>query len=203
VVIPLVATILSFVIGGVLGLYAGFREGALDIVVARGMDVLLAVPPLLVVLVIVAAFGSSPAVVVISVTLVYIPQVTRVIRGATQGVARREFVLAAQARGERGLSIVLREIAPNITSPILVEFALRLTWAIIFVATLTFLGLGVQPPSSNWALMVSESRSIITLNPLAALAPAIAIGLLSVGVSMIADAVASSSGGERHREYVR
>jgi peptide/nickel transport system permease protein len=201
-VIPLIATILSFIIGGVLGLYAGYREGALDVVVARGMDVLLAIPPLLVVLVIVAAFGSSPAVIVISVTLVYVPQVTRVIRGATQGVARREFVLAAQARGERGLSIVLREISPNITAPVLVEFALRLTWAIIFVATLTFLGLGVQPPSSNWALMVSESRSIITLAPLAALAPAVAIGLLSVGVSMIADAVTTSSGGERHREYV-
>ena len=203
VVVPIVATLCAFIVGGGLGMFAGYTEGRIDAVVTRVTDVLLAVPPLLMVLVIIATFGSSASVLIVSVMLVYIPQITRVMRGATQAVSRRDYVLAAQARGEPGMSVIGREILPTIAAPVLVEFALRLTWVIIFVATLTFLGLGVQPPSSNWALMVSESRTIITLAPLAALAPALAIGVLSVGVNMVADAVIQTSGGQRLREFVR
>ena len=124
-------------------------------------------------------------------------------RGATQGVASTEYVQAAQARGEPTMAIVIREILPNIAPTAFVEFAVRLTYAIIFVATLNFLGLGAQPPSPNWGLMVSESRTTFVTDPIATLAPALAIGLVSVGISLIADAVTQSTRIRGSEEYAR
>lgn len=186
--IPLLGTILAFVVGGTLGMLAGYRGGLSDTVSTRGLDILLALPPLLMVAVIITTVGSSTPVLVVCVAAVFAPRVARILRGATQGVATQEFVAAAQARGERSTSIVGREILPNITPTVLVEFAVRLTYAIIFVATLNFLGLGLQPPSPSWGVMVSESRQTVDVAPFATIAPAVAIATVSVGISLIADA---------------
>ena len=203
IVTPLVATIAAFIVGGLLGLLAGYLGGTFDTVVGRTLDIFLSLPALLVVLVIIAAFGSETQVIVLSVATVYTPRVARVLRGATQGVATREYVLAAQARGERAVPIVLREVLPNIAPTVLVEFAIRLTYAIIFVTTLNFLGLGLHPPSPTWGLMVSQSRNTLLINPMATLAPTIAIGAVSVAIGLIADAITRTFGVEHTSALLR
>jgi peptide/nickel transport system permease protein len=139
-------------------------------------------------------------VVVIAVALVYAPSIARVIRAATQAVAPREFVLAARARGDSLAWIVFREIAPNIVPTLLVEVALRLTFGILFIASLSFLGLGVQPPSPNWGVMVSENRDLLSIQPYSVLVPAGAIAVLAISINLVADAMTKyfggSSGGE-------
>lgn len=201
--IPLLATALAFALGGTLGLVAGYRGGSVDWRIATGINVLLAMPPLLVVLVIITTAGSSAPVLVLTVGIVYSPRVARILRGATQGIAHSEYIQAAQARGERTLPIVLREVLPNITATAFVEFAVRLTYVIIFIATLNFLGLGSQPPSPNWGLMVAEGQLTIVTNPVTTMAPALAIAVLSVGVSLVADAVTQSTRVVGADEYVR
>lgn len=194
VVIPLLATLLAFLIGGTAGMISGYRGGKLGSVIDRTIDVLISLPYLLVILVVVTVLSTSAVVVIIAVALVFAPRIARVLRGATRQLAVREYVQAAQARGERSLVILWREIAPNMLPTVMVEFATRLTFAIIFVATLNFLGLGLQPPSANWAVMVAENKSAITVNPIEVIAPALAIGAVSLGVSLVADAITQSIG---------
>jgi peptide/nickel transport system permease protein len=201
--IPLLATTLAFAAGGLAGMLAGYAGGVADAIASRVIDILLSLPPLLIVLVVIAALGNSSTVLVLSVAIVYSPRVARVLRGATQGVAEREYVQAAQARGEHALGIVLRELLPNILPTVFVEFAVRLTYVIIFVATLNFLGLGVAPPSPNWGVMVAESRPTVLTAPVTTLAPTLAIGLVSVGISLVADAVTQRLGLEGESEFLR
>jgi len=166
---------------------AAYRGGSIDMLVTRVFDLLLTLPPLLVVLVIVSGAGTSSLVLIVSVGLIYAPRVGRIARGATQAVITTEYVQAAEARGERTLSILVREIAPNISGPLIADLALRLTYAVIFVATLNFLGLGAQPPSSDWGLSVATARTFISVQPWATLAPAIGIAALSVSFNLVAD----------------
>jgi peptide/nickel transport system permease protein len=203
VFIPLLATSIAFTLGGVIGMVGGYRGGRWDIVSGRMIDVFLALPPLLIVLVIIAAFGSSTGVIIIAVALVYAPRIARVLRGATQGVARRDFVLVAQARGERPLAVVFQELLPNIAGTVTVEFAVRLTYVIIFIATLSFLGLGVQPPSPNWGAMVSESRTTILTAPIVTIAPTVAIGLACAGIGLVADSLSKALGLESDTAFFR
>ena len=187
--VPLVAVTLALVIGGSLGLLAAYRGGWIDGVVARTFDVLLVIPALLVALVLIAGLGSSGIVIVLTVAVVYVPRLGRLVRGAAKGVVAREFVIAAELRGEATWWILLREILPSVTGPVLSAFALYLTYGIIFVATLSFLGLGAQPPSSDWGLMVAESRTFISFNPWATIVSALGIAGLSVAFTLLADAV--------------
>ena len=150
-----------------------------------------------------AALGGSTTVLVLSVAVVYSPRVARVLRGATQTIAVRDYVGAAQARGERSASVVVRELLPNILPTVLVEFAVRLTYVIIFVATLNFLGLGVPPPSPNWGVMVAESRPTVLSSPVATVAPALAIGLVSVAISLVVDSVTQRLGLTGEGEFLR
>jgi peptide/nickel transport system permease protein len=188
-ILPILATTLAFVTGGVAGMVFAYKGGRVDAVGSRLVDVLLGVPPLLVVMIILTGFGTSAPIVVLAIGLVFAPRVTRILRGATQAVVGQDFILAAIARGERTGSVVARELLPNIVAPGLVDFALRLTYAILFVAALSFLGLGAQPPTPDWGLMAAENRGILTVNPWASIAPALIIGMLSVGVSFIADGI--------------
>jgi peptide/nickel transport system permease protein len=203
IVVPLLAVLLAFALGGLAGMAAGYVGGRPDRAFSMGADILLSMPPLLLVLVVITAAGGSAVVVILSVGIVYSPRVARILRGATQGVASSEYVQAAQARGESTLRIVTREILPNIGPTVFVEFAVRLAYAIIFVATLNFLGLGAQPPSPNWGLMVSEARQTIVSQPLQTLAPALAIGMLSVGIGLLADAVTKHMSVPGVEEYSR
>ena len=156
----------------------------------------LSIPPFLTVLVLLAGFGTGNVVVAICVAAVYVPSVTRVLRAATQAVRPREYILAARARGESTAWILFREIVPNIAPTLLVEIALRLTFAIMFIASLSFLGLGVQPPTANWGVMVAENRALLFIHSLPVLVPTLAIGLLAISINLIADALAQYFGEE-------
>jgi peptide/nickel transport system permease protein len=189
ILIPLVAVGLAWVIGGTLGMLGAYKGGGADGLITRGFDLLLSLPPLLIVLVAIAALGTSNVVLVITIMLVYLPRMGRLVRGAAQGVITNEYVAAAQARGERTRAILFREVLPNILAPTTADFALRITYGVIFVATLNFLGLGVQPPKADWGVMVAEGRGFINIAPVATLAPAAAIALLSIALNLIADAL--------------
>jgi peptide/nickel transport system permease protein len=202
ILLPLIAVGLSITFACVVGLLAGYLGGLVDAIITRVIDVALAIPPFLTVLVLLAGFGTGDSVVVLAVAVVYIPSVARVLRAATQTVRPREFILAARARGESVRWIAFREIAPNIAPTLLVEVALRLTFAIMFIASLSFLGLGVQPPSSNWGVMVGENRGLLFIHPLPVVAPAIAIGILAISINLIADGLTQYFGDEAGGEMM-
>ncbi len=187
--VPLIAVSVAFLSGGALGLLAAYRGGITDQVVSRIFDILLTIPPLLTVLVLLAGLGRSPLVTILVVGLVFIPWVGRVARGAAQAVVTNDYVPAAVARGESTRWILRREVLPNVAAPLISAFSLYLTSGIVFVSTLSFLGLGEQPPSSSWGLMVAESRGFILANPVATLAPALGIAAVSVSFMLIADAM--------------
>ena len=191
-VLPLLANLIATLIGGVLGIWGAYAGGRIDTLITRSFDVLLALPPLLMVLVIIAGFGSSSGVILIAMGLFFIPRAGRVLRGAAQRVVTEDYVAASEALGERTSSILWRDILPNMLSPTIADFALRTTYGIIFVATLSFLGLGTQPPKADWGLMVAENRSLLTSNTMAVLGPIFAISLLAIGINLIADAISSA-----------
>jgi peptide/nickel transport system permease protein len=189
IIVPLAAVTLAFVLGGALGMYAAYVEGWRDAVITRVFDFLAALPPLLLVLLLVAGLGTSDLVVTATVAIVFLPRIGRLVRGTAQAVTQNDYVKAAEARGERTATILWRELAPNIAGPAIADFALRLTYGVMFVASLNFLGLGVQPPEPNWGVMINEYRAFLSHNPLATVVPAVGIVLLSVAFNLLADAL--------------
>ncbi|MFT3874155.1 MAG: ABC transporter permease [Nocardioides sp.] len=192
IILPLLAVTISYLVGSILGIAGAYYGGRVDTVIARLFDILLTFPPLLLVLVVVAGLGSSSVVIVLTVAAVFAPRAGRVCRGAAQVVCLQDYVVAAQARGERDSSVMLHEVLPNIAAPMLSDYALRITYAIVFVATLNFLGLGAQPPNPDWGLMIAENRQILPVAPLSVLAPAAAIAVLGVGLNLVAETLARS-----------
>ena len=192
------ATVLAYLIGLTIGLIAGFSRSFVDPLLMRTMDVMLAFPPLLFVLILISGAGTGVAVLIIAVAAIQAPSVSRVVRTATQVVAVRGYVEAAVARGESTFAVIRREVVPNILAPVLVDFGLRFTYSILIIASVNFLGLGLQPPSSDWALLISENRQYISLNPWSVVAPAAMIALLTIGINLMGDAIARSLG----RSYV-
>jgi ABC-type dipeptide/oligopeptide/nickel transport system permease subunit len=191
IVLSLLATLLGFTVGAALGVLSGYRGGWFDVLAVRLMDILLSLPPLLMIMLFVVAFGSSTTVLVCVVAFFFVPRVGRIVRGATLSVRTEEYIESARARGEGTTAILLREVLPNISGTLLAEFSLRFTYTIIFISTLNFLGLGVQPPSSDWGLMISEGRVLLSQSPLVVLAPAVAIAALAIGTNLISDQVAN------------
>ncbi|HLH65107.1 MAG TPA: ABC transporter permease [Solirubrobacteraceae bacterium] len=186
---PLAATTLAFLIGGTIGMLGAFRGGLLDIGASRLFDLFIALPGLLIVLVVITRVGTSFAAIVIVVALNFAPRAGRIVRGATQAVVGNDYVAAARLRGERVWWILARELLPNAAPVIIANYCLYLTYAVIFVSTLSFLGLGAQPPSSDWGLMVSESREFIQVNPWATVAPALGIASMAVAFTLLGDAL--------------
>jgi peptide/nickel transport system permease protein len=189
--LPACAVTLAFAIGGVLGLLAGYRGGRTDLAVTRVADLLMSVPPLLLVMVLVIPLGTSATVLIATTGIWFAPRIVRIVRAATASVCAKDYVLAARVRGESTVSILWHEVIPNITGTLLAELALRLNYAIIFITTLNFLGLGVQPPSSDWGLMVSEGRAFLGHRPLISIVPALMIGALAIGVNLLSDQIAA------------
>jgi peptide/nickel transport system permease protein len=188
------ATLLAYAGGITVGLVAGYSRSLLDPILMRGADVLLSFPALLFLLVLVTGAGTSKKVLVLGVAIVQMPLVARIVRTATLEQSVRGFVEAAVARGERTTAILRREILPNIVGALMADVGLRFTYAIILVASVNFLGLGLQPPDADWALIISENRSGLTLNPWVILVPATLISVLTISVSLVGDAVARSLG---------
>ena len=180
-------TLLAVLLGSTLGLIAGYFGRAADELIMRLADVLLAVPPLLLAMLILFSLGPSRLNVILIVGFLYVPMVARVVRSVVLDLKTRQFVEAARLRGEGSLYIMFREILPNVLAPLAVEASMRFSYAIFLVASLGFLGLGVQPPSPDWGLMVGEARNFFTQARWALLAPAGAIALLVVGVGFASD----------------
>jgi peptide/nickel transport system permease protein len=180
-------TLLAVLLGSTLGLIAGYFGRAADELIMRLADVLLAVPPLLLAMLILFSLGPSRLNVILIVGFLYVPMVARVVRSVVLDLKTRQFVEAARLRGEGSLYIMFREILPNVLAPLAVEASMRFSYAIFLVASLGFLGLGVQPPAPDWGLMVGEARNFFSQAQWALLAPAGAIALLVVGVGFLSD----------------
>jgi peptide/nickel transport system permease protein len=196
------ATLLAYLGGAAIGLIAGYSRSLLDSVLMRTADVMLSFPAVLFLLVLVTGVGTSKTVLVIGVALVQMPLVARIVRTATLEQSVRGFVEAAVARGEGTLAVLRREILPNIVAPIMADAGLRFTYSIILVASVNFLGLGLQPPAADWALIISENRNGLTLNPYVIVVPAALIALLTIGANLLGDAIARSLGVSTARRRV-
>jgi len=179
--------LVAVALGMTLGLIAGYFGGLVDEILMRLIDVLLAIPPLLLAMIVLFTLGASEVNVILVVGFLYIPMVSRVVRSVVLDLKTRQFVEAAKLRGESSIHIMFREIFPNVLPPLAVEASMRFSYAIFLVASLGFLGLGVQPPSPNWGLMVGEARTYFTQARWALLAPAGAMATLVVGVAFMSD----------------
>ena len=195
-------TLISVLLGSALGLFMGYKGGWVDEVIGRIIDALLAIPALLLALVLIGIMrnldfeaGSWQAaladnVILLVISLLYIPIVARVARSTTLDIKTREFVEAAEIRGESQFYIIFREILPSVIPSLVVEASLRFSYAIFLVASLGFLGFGARPPSPDWGLMVNENRGgFYQLTPWALEFPALAIAILVIAVNLMSDGI--------------
>ena len=197
------ATLLAYAVGGTIGLFAGYTRSRLDDLLMRSMDVLLAFPPILFLLVIATGAGANIWALVIAIAVIHVPSIARILRAAALEVSVRGYVEAAIARGDRTHVILRREILPNIWGTIVADGGPRFTVSILLVAAVNFLGLGLSPPAADWAMMISENRSGITINLWAVVAPALMIGALTVSINVVADAIAGRLGKSVEVEALR
>jgi peptide/nickel transport system permease protein len=183
------ATALGLFGGITLGLLTGYYRGWVDDVFSRLVDALLAFPLIILAVLVLASLGRSPRNVILVIGIIFTPLIARTVRSAVLIEREREYVAAAQLRGERGPRIMVYEILPNITGPITVEGTIRLGYAIFAAATLAFLGLGIQDPSPDWGLQVANARAYVQIAWWMAIFPALALSTLVVGVNLIADGI--------------
>lgn len=194
-ILALLATALGVGLGAAVGVLAAYSRGWLDELLMRTGDVALAFPQIVLALLFLSIIGPQLWLLVLMVGLGHLPRVARVVRGAAMSVVERDFVKAAESVGIPRWRIMLGEIAPNISSTLAVEFGLRLTYSIGLVAGLSFLGLGLQPPTPDWGLMINENRVALTVAPWAVALPVLAIAVLTVGTNLITDGLAKAAVG--------
>lgn len=187
------ATLLGMIVGTLLGMIAGYVGGRTDSILMRLNDVLLAFPQLIFAMLAIVIFGPSATVLVLVIGLTHAPRIARVARAATLSVTHEDYIRAAQMYSVPHWKILRQEILPNITGPLAVEAGLRLTYSIGSIASLSFLGLGIQPPAADWGLMINENRIALSLQPWGVILPVIAIALLTIGTNMLADATARAT----------
>jgi len=192
-----ISTILAIIWGGLLGVLFGLVGGRLDELLMRLVDAFLCLPWILVLLLIVVMVGSGPVVLIPTLGFFYGIPVIRMARAATHDVVALDFVTAARARGEARSTIVRRELLPNVLDVLLVEGAMRWSWMLLAFSSLSFLGFGVTPPTPDWGLMISDSRSFMSIAPWVALPPIVALSSLIIGINLSADALAKALGIDR------
>jgi len=187
ILLALAATVIGLALGVTLGLITGYARRWIDESVMRILDVVLAFPQIVLTLLFVSVLGPRLWLIVLIVGISHAPRIARVARAATLEVAQRDFVRAAEAFGVPRRKILFNEILPSITSPLLVEFGLRLTYSIGLIAALSFLGFGMQPPAADWGLMINENRVGIVIQPWPVFVPVLLIGILTIATNLIAD----------------
>lgn len=185
--IALVTTLISFCIGGTLGVLAALKRGWLDQGVSRLVDAFLAIPVLIFALMLLAVLGKSVFNLILILALLDSTRVFRLARATALNVVVMDFVEAAKLRGERMSWIVFKEIVPNILPPLITEFGLRFCFVFLTISALSFLGVGIQPPTADWGSMVAENKTLITYGNPTPLYPAGAIALLTVAVNFVVD----------------
>jgi peptide/nickel transport system permease protein len=193
--ISVAATLIGLVGGVVIGLVAAYARNALDDVLMRAMDVILAFPQIMLALVLLVTLGPKTWLIVLAVGVTTIPRVARVIRGSAQPIVERDFVAAADALGVPRWRILLGDVLPNVLSPLMVEASLRLTYAVGLVASLAFLGFTPNPNGADWGLMIYENRIALTVQPWGVVLPVIAIALLTLGTGLLGDGIARAAAG--------
>lgn len=184
------ATAFGVAAGAAAGMSAGYLGRWADGLIMRTVDVVLAFPALVFALLLVSLVGPKPWLIVLAVGFTHLPAVARVCRSATLDIVERDYVKAVELLGIRPATIMRREIMPNLISPLMVETGLRLTYSIVLMSGLSFLGFGQPPPAANWGYMIQENRIGLVVNPWSVLAPAALIALLTVGVNTFTDAIA-------------
>jgi peptide/nickel transport system permease protein len=184
------ATLLATLIGTTLGLITGYFKGIADDTISRVIDALLAIPLILLAVTVVAALGNrSTWTVIIVIAAVFSPIIARTVRAAVLGEADLDYVEAARLRGERAPYVMFSEVLPNVMPPILVEATIRLGYAIFAVATLSFIGFGLQPPSPDWAVQIADNYQDLAFEWWSVLFPALAIASLVVAVNLVSDSI--------------
>ncbi|MDP9137787.1 MAG: ABC transporter permease [Pseudomonadota bacterium] len=194
ILLSLSGTFLGLVIGAVIGLLSGYVGGWFDEILQRLLEAVISIPFLVLALIAVASAGpensGNPVLVVFVVALVYAPRIARMARAAAIDISARDFVTVARLRGERPWSVMRRELLPNATGVLLVEFALRAGYAPVLIGSLGFLGFGLRPPTPEWGLMISENRALIIVSPVTVLGPGLALASLVVGLNLFTDGLA-------------
>ncbi|MGX9178266.1 ABC transporter permease [Mesorhizobium sp. BHbdii] len=185
--IAFATTLLSFAVGVTLGLLAAMYRGWLDQILSRAVDVLMSIPSLIFALMLLSIFGSSVTNLILIIALLDSTRVFRLARAVGLNVAVMEYVEAAQLRGEGPRWILTKEILPNVLPPLIAEFGLRFCFVFLTIAALSFLGVGIQPPTADWGSMVRENATLITYGDITPLLPAGAIALLTVSVNFVVD----------------
>jgi peptide/nickel transport system permease protein len=181
------ATAVSLLIGVPLGLIGGYARGRVDEIIMRCLDILISFPPIMLVLLLLSVTPPALWKTSAAIGLLFVPAIARIVRSVTLGLVAEEFIVAARARGESTRYILFREILPNAWPAIMVEASLRVTFAILVGAVLSFLGFGVQPPDADWGLMISQARGFLGRAPWIALAPGFAMCITVVAVNLLGD----------------
>lgn len=189
------STALALLAGVTIGLIAAYNRGALDTWLMRAMDVALAFPQILIALVALTTIGPKQWLIILIVAVTTTPRIARITRGAAVPVVERDFVGAAEALGESRPRILVSELLPNVSGPLLVEANLRLTYSIGLIAALGFLGFSTKPGKADWGFMINENRLALSVNPWGVILPSIAIALLTVSTGLIADGLSRSTAG--------
>jgi peptide/nickel transport system permease protein len=194
ILLSLSGTALGLVVGAILGLLSGYIGGWFDNALQRLLEALISIPFLVLALIAIASAGpqlsGNPVLVVLVVALVYAPRIARMARAAAIDIATRDYVTMARLRGESAWSVMRRELLPNATSVLLVEFALRAGYAPVLIGSLGFLGFGLRPPTPEWGLMISENRALIIITPITVLGPGLALASLVVGLNLFTEGLA-------------
>jgi len=195
--IALAAVVIAFAIGGVMGMLSALLGGWYDSIISRVVDILMAIPSLVFALLILTILGTSITTLVLVIAVLDSTRVYRITRAAAMNIAVMDFVEVARLRGEGLWWVVRKEILPNIMAPLLAEFGLRFCFVFLFIAALSFLGLGIQPPTADWGSMVRDNATLINYDDITPLLPAAAIAILTVAVNFVVDWLLHKSSGLR------
>ena len=200
--ISVVATLIAYFIGITLGIAAAVKGGWTDMVISRVNDAVLALPSIMLGLIVIAALGSSIPILIATAAVIYATSVFRIARALGQDIMVQDFVEAAKARGENVWWIIKSEVLPNAAMPLATDFGLRLVFVVLFISSLSFLGLGVQPPAADWGSMVRENLQGLTYGSYASIWPAFAIATFTISINLIVDDISAKSGGSLARKMV-
>ena len=200
--ISVLSTLLAYCIGITLGIAAAVRGGWTDTIISRINDAILSLPSIMLGLIAIAALGSSIPILISIAAIIYATSVFRIARALALDIMVQDYVEAAKARGEGLWWIIKSEVLPNAAMPLATDFGLRLVFVVLFISSLSFLGLGIQPPASDWGSMVRESLQGLTYGSYASIWPAIAIASFTISINLIVDDISAKSGGSLAKKMV-
>lgn len=194
---------IGMILGGSVGLLAAYNRNWFGELLIRAMDVFLALPTIIMVLMFVSLLGPQQWLIVLLVGISQMPQVARVAQGVAADIVRRDYILFAEALNVPRAKILYREVLPNVMTPLLVEYGIRIVWAIAGIAALSMMGYGIQPPDADWGLITNENRGRLATRPLGVLAPALLIALFALGVNLMAEGLSTTVSGVSRKQKAK